>query len=573
MGLGIGSAGPLGFHSASGTGASVAMTAVPSAAAPLQKVNVGSSIAPSVAAGNLTIAGITPTLVGLAWSESNDTFFSSYQVNVSFNGSGGPWITLENITNETQTETGFSGAVPGFTYWWEVTTWDAFIGYFVTGTTGPIAGTQPTNATAFGYWLNDTAMNISWSNPSFYGGNVSFGWYDVYESVNGSAYFLAGFQLDPLVTWFWTNFTYNTSYSFFIDTNDALWNGIGFTYAGSNSSFVNFTTPSSPLSAAATVSSATADVGQTLAFGCVPGGGYSPYINYTWVFGDGGLNYSASTTYAYMTPGTFYGWCLVTDVVLSAASSNLVSVTVSADPTAATPTASVGGADVGQSVTFTSVTTPGSGSLVYAWSGLPTGCSGTTNPLTCTVTTAGTYTVALTVTDSNGFDVASGALTFVVSPQPTVQAPTASGSSVLQGSSVTFNVSTTAGSGGLVYVWTGLPAGCSTTSSATITCSPSASGTFTVTVTVTDSNGGTATSAPLTFKVDPSFLGLPATTGYAVLGGGIAALVVALAAAMLLLRRRRKNAASKGGPSEPQSSPPANPPQSPPQTPPGAPPS
>ncbi len=553
---------------------STATTAVPSSAAPLEKLTVASSITPSNAAGNLTIEGISPTLVSLAWSASTDgsLFFSSYQVNVSFNGSGGPYIQLANITDVNETEIGFYGAEPGFTYWWEVTTWDCFIVCYTTGTTGPVAGTQPTNATAYGFWINDTAMNLSWTNPSFYGGNVSFGWYYIYESVNGSGYFLAGFQLDPFVTWFWTNFSYDTSYSFYVETFDTLWNGINFTSYGSNSSYVNFTTPSSPLTAVATVSSATADVGQTLTFNCTASGGFSP-LYYTWAFGDGGLGYSANMTYAYATTGTFSGGCDVTDFIGVLMSSNLVSVSVSPDPTAATPTASVVSADVGQSVTFTSVTTPGSGSLVNAWSGLPSGCSGTANPLTCTVTTAGSYTVSLTVTDSNGFDVSSGALTFVVYPQPTAQAPTASASSVLQGSSITLNVSTTAGSGGLAYVWTGLPAGCSSSSSATITCSPSATGTFTVTVTVTDSNGGTATSAPLSFKVDPSFLGLPATTGYAVLGGGIAVIVVALAAAMLLMRRRRKNAASKGGPSGPESSPPANPPQSPPQTPPGAPPS
>ncbi len=527
------------------------------------------AVVPAVAANNLIVAGAAPEMASISWNASNDTFLSSYQVNFSFNGSSGSWIPYVNITNLSITQIGYTD-VPGSLIYWEVTTWDCFITCVPSGVTNVVPVFQPDNATSGGFWINDTAVLFGWTNPAFYGGNISFSEYALWESVNGSGYALNQVIVNPFVTEVViSNLTPDTNYSFYVGTWDFLSDPIFGGFYVSNSTVTNFTTPST-LSAGASVNRSTTDVGQPLSFACAGAGGFSPY-SYAWAFGDGNLGSGATTSYTYTTTGTMVATCTATDFVLSSANAGGLSIVVSADPTAAAPTASVASVDVGQSVTFASVTTPGSGGLTYAWSGLPAGCSGTTDPLTCTPTAAGTSSVVLQVMDSNGFVAASTGLSFTVYADPTVNLPTASGSSVLEGKSVTFNVSTTPGSGALTYSWAGLPAGCTSADAASITCTPTATGTFSIVVTVTDSNGGSATSTPLSFKVDPSFLGFPAVEGYAIVGGGLAALIVVIAAVALLMRRRRKG--GQAGPTPPagattqQPITPGNPPESPPNPP------
>jgi hypothetical protein len=144
------------------------------------------------------------------------------------------------------------------------------------------------------------------------------------------------------------------------------------------------------------------------------------------------------------------------------------------------------------------------------------------------------------MTDSNGFAVSASA-PFTVFAMPTVGPVGVSpGITIIAGGGLTFNVSATPGSGGLVYVWNNLPSGCQSADSDSLTCTPSAAGTWNVSVTVTDSNHGTATSASITVTVQPAFLGLPAVEGYALfivlpLVGAAVAVV-----AFLVLRGKRR---------------------------------
>lgn len=83
----------------------------------------------------------------------------------------------------------------------------------------------------------------------------------------------------------------------------------------------------------------------------------------------------------------------------------------------------------------------------------------------------------------------------------TIHAPIATPSSLETGSTVQFSISVTGGTAPYTFVWTGLPAGCASSSSAQLSCSPTSAGTYNVAVTVTDSRGSTLSSLPVSITV------------------------------------------------------------------------
>jgi PKD repeat protein len=284
-----------------------------------------------------------------------------------------------------------------------------------------------------------------------------------------------------------------------------------FTITGTVTDSNSYSVTSSPLSytihAAPTVTTPTAstpsvDVGQSVTFSVTAGLG-SGGFTYAWSglpTGCGGASPSISCSPS--AAGSFSVSVKVTDSNGASTTSSALPFTVDADLSASGPTASVTSADIGQTVTFSVTTTGGSGSTTYAWSGLPTGtgCAGSTPTLTCSPTEAGTFSVSVVVTDSNGYRVIPGTISFTVFHGPAVSAPSASAPSVDAGQTVTFSVSASLGSGGYTYAWTGLPAGCSAVSAQT-SCAPTTAGSSSVTVAVTDSNGVTVTSTALSFTV------------------------------------------------------------------------
>jgi hypothetical protein len=78
---------------------------------------------------------------------------------------------------------------------------------------------------------------------------------------------------------------------------------------------------------------------------------------------------------------------------------------------------------IGTLVNFTATPAGGSGAFDYVWSGLPTGCpGGTSNEVSCVLTTAGNFSITVTATDSVG-DSAHATGPFTVSPVPTPLTP------------------------------------------------------------------------------------------------------------------------------------------------------
>jgi hypothetical protein len=254
-------------------------------------------------------------------------------------------------------------------------------------------------------------------------------------------------------------------------------------------------------------SDASADVGQTVTFSTNATGGTTPYTGYAWSglpLADCKNISSANISCTFIGAADLTVSVRVNDSAgVASLSSGPLSFTVYTDPKASTPSASPATVDLGQAVQISTSASNGSGFYTYQWFGLPTGCSDSGASFLCTPTAAGRFSVRVTVNDSNGVVVTSGALSFTVHPDPTVGPPTANRSSDDVGLWVAFTVSAANGTGGYTFAWSDLPIGCSGTNQ-TLTCAPTSSGSYTISVAVTDSAHVTsAQSAPLDFTVDP----------------------------------------------------------------------
>lgn len=172
---------------------------------------------------------------------------------------------------------------------------------------------------------------------------------------------------------------------------------------------------------------------------------------------------------------------------------------------------SSGHSDVGQTVQFTATASGGVSPYSYSWTQVPPGCANSgTAIMTCAITENGTFDATVEVTDSHG---ATGTTTYLMSvdSDPSVGEPLAAPTAIDLGQSTNLTAFPTGGSGEYSFVWTGLPAGCSSMSLPVLPCDPSSVGTSTVKVQVTDSNGFVATSTGRIVVVDPDpVLGGPA---------------------------------------------------------------
>ena len=290
---------------------------------------------------------------------------------------------------------------------------------------------------------------------------------------------------------------------------------VSVTVSDSNGASVTLTTPTTvTVSADPTVgtpaaSTSTLDLGQstTLSIAATNGTGSATL---TWWGLPAGCTSAASMTLT-CTPtvtGSFGITVTETDSNGVTVVSGPVTLTVSRALGAPTVAASVVSLDVGQSVTLVVNVTGGSAPWTFVWSGLPKGCAGNSATVTCSPTAAGTSSATVTVTDGNGISQTSTGLNLTVSPRLTAGSIALSPPVLDAGQSTNLTVGVSGGSGGLSYLWSGLPTGCTGSDAATITCHPSSTGTSWVTVWVTDRNGGGVTVGPVALTVDP-VLGTP----------------------------------------------------------------
>jgi hypothetical protein len=275
---------------------------------------------------------------------------------------------------------------------------------------------------------------------------------------------------------------------------------------------LSFTVHDDPTVTAPNATAASVDVNQSVTFNTTAALGTGVYSSYNWTGLPAGCRgTTASVVCVPKAAGAVVVSVRVTDSDGgTSASSSGLAFTVYSTPTVLTPQANRSSADVGQVVTFSDAAAHGSGGFSYAWTGLPAGCGGTTQ-VVCTMTSAGLLVVRLGVTDSNGYEVTSPALSFIVYALPTVTV-TATSLGVDAGQHVVFTATASGGSGGILYAWTGLPTGCSG-ATATVSCSTQTPASYSVTVRVRDSNGGDGTSSPVVLVVAaPLSVGAPSVS-------------------------------------------------------------
>jgi YVTN family beta-propeller protein len=256
-------------------------------------------------------------------------------------------------------------------------------------------------------------------------------------------------------------------------------------------------------------SSASADVGQRVTFREAPSGGTPPYLRYAWTgFAGACTNLStANVTCTFPTSGNRSISVNVTDAN-SVASGPSPSLTFSVlpDPQVNPPTANRTGADIGEPVGFAETLTGGQAKGArYDWTGLSEAtCANVSGARpACVFAQPGFYSVAVNVTDGNGYPAGrSPSLVLDVLDLPSVAPPTANRSSADVNQTVTFSTTASGGSGGYTYAWSGLPASCGAPSTARVSCTMPSFGSSLVSAVAIDSNGGrSAPSVPLSLPV------------------------------------------------------------------------
>ncbi|WP_374311544.1 PKD domain-containing protein [Microbacterium sp.] len=224
--------------------------------------------------------------------------------------------------------------------------------------------------------------------------------------------------------------------------------------------------------------------------------------DYAWSFGDGSTGTGATASHTYDEPGTYTATLTVTD---SAGRTGVATSQVVIQPPHAAPVAKIGTDVDGLTVGFDSddSTTSGGATITdYAWN-FGDGETSTQADPTHVYAAAGTYTVSLTVTDSEGFTSAVATIDVTVAHAD----PTAAFTADVSGLSVAVDATGSSASDGatLTYSWNwgdGSAAG----SGKTATHRYDSPGERTVTLTVTDSLGATATktAAVTTTHADPT---------------------------------------------------------------------
>src|SRR5437773_2177605 len=243
-----------------------------------------------------------------------------------------------------------------------------------------------------------------------------------------------------------------------------------------------------PLSAIFSYNPSSPQVGQQVTFSASASGGTTPY-NFSWSFGDGSTGTGSSTTHTYSSAGTF-------NVVLTVKDSgspqqtatSQQSVSVSSPPPSLTASFvySPSTPQVGQQVTFTASVSGGTAPYTDSWS-FGDGSTGTGPSVTHTYSSAGSFTVTLTVKDSGvpQQTVTSQKTVTVTNPPPTLAASFSfSPSSPQTGQTVSFTGSASGGTSPYSYSWSFGDG--STGSGSSVTHAYSSAGSYSVTLTMKD---------------------------------------------------------------------------------------
>ncbi len=193
-------------------------------------------------------------------------------------------------------------------------------------------------------------------------------------------------------------------------------------------------------------------------------------------------------------------------------------------------------------VTFSVSATGGTAPYSYSYTGLPSGClSSNRATLACSPAQSGRFTVSVYVSDTAGGRAASSTTLTVDSYSQLAASATPSVNPVAAGSTTVITVSASGGQSPYSYSYTGLPQGCTSSNTNSLSCTPSQAGNFTVIIVVSDSSGQSKTlSMALSVTAASSnnsgtILGLPSTIFLLLL----VVLIVAIVVVAVVIRRGR----------------------------------
>jgi PKD repeat protein len=199
---------------------------------------------------------------------------------------------------------------------------------------------------------------------------------------------------------------------------------------------------------------------------------------------------------------------------------------------------------LGEVVSFRANVTGGVSPYTLAWTFGDGSTAGDEAAPLHAYSSTGAFEVSLRVKDALGI-LASGYLNLTVGPPPPLEASvTESPSSLPVRDLLTIETQVQYGTAPFEYVYSGLPPGCTSQDSPTVTCSPITAGTYSILVTVTDAKGASAnasvsilvTATSANSQTAPQYLGLPIFEWVALIGG---VGVVGLGTLLALLRRSR----------------------------------
>ena len=183
--------------------------------------------------------------------------------------------------------------------------------------------------------------------------------------------------------------------------------------------------------------------------------------------------------------------------------------------------------DLGQSVTLSVNTQARMPPVSYTYSSLPTGCATVSSAtLTCTPATTGQYAITVQITDSHGV-TATSTVTLGVNSPPALSSFSASPSPTDTSQTLKLTIQAASGTGVLNYAYSGLPQGCVSQDTPSLSCTPSAAGSYQVRVTVTDETGKNATSSINLTVNSAQVLGAPTSQAYTAIG--MVAVIAAIA--------------------------------------------
>jgi len=269
---------------------------------------------------------------------------------------------------------------------------------------------------------------------------------------------------------------------------------------------VTVSSPPPSLTANFNFSPSTPEAGQQITFSAFASGGSSPYT-FNWNFGDGTTGTGSSATHAYPSAGTF-------TVPLTAKDSSSPQQTVTAQksvtvssphaPLAANFSYSPSSPNLAQTVSFSDSTSGGTQPYSYTWN-FGDGSTATGSTVDHAYSTAGTFTVVLTVKDSSSSQQTASSqksLTVTSPPPPLTASFSHSPSSPQTQQAVMFTGSASGGTTPYSFSWTFGDGGAGTGSS--VSHSYQSTGSYTVALTVTDSSGQkTSTSQTVTVVSPP----------------------------------------------------------------------